>query len=116
ELMLARVGDIRKEDGVTYLRVTDAGEGRRVKTTSSRRSVPLHPAIIDAGFMQYVAKRKATDTLFADADAAAYSKRFARLLDKLGLSDPALGYHCLRHTFKDACRAAGIHEEVHDAL
>jgi hypothetical protein len=34
----------------------------------------------------------------------------------VGVSDPLKTFHSLRHSFKDACRRAGIAEEVHDAL
>ena len=32
------------------------------------------------------------------------------------VTDPRKVFHSFRHTFKDACRAAGVPEEVHDAL
>ncbi len=116
EMGQARVSDVRTEGDITYLRITDAGEGRRVKNRGSRRSVPLHPALIDAGFLDYVKKLPKDGPLFPDLVPAAYSKRVNRMIDGLGLDDPTLVFHCFRHGFKDACRAAGIPEEVHDAL
>jgi len=116
EMALARVSDIQTENGITYLRITDAGDGRSLKTKSSRRNVPLHSLLIQSGFLDYVEGLQKGGGLFPDLNTAAYTKRFARMLDKIGLDDPNLVLHSFRHTFKDACRAAGITEEVHDAL
>lgn len=46
----------------------------------------------------------------------AFSKWWARFTDDLGVTDPLKTFHSLRHCFKDACRAARLSEEVHDAL
>jgi hypothetical protein len=35
------------------LRVTNEGEGQRLKTDGSRRTIPLHPDVIAAGFLDY---------------------------------------------------------------
>jgi len=49
--------------------------------------------------------------------SGAFSKWFARFVDERGVSDPRkAGLHWLRHLFKDRCRAAGLSEELHDAL
>ncbi len=116
ELAMAGAADVKVKDGITYLHITDAGEGRRLKNRGSRREVPLHPILIELGFLDYVRARGTKGRLFPGLRPAAYTKRFARMLDKLGLKDPALVFHSFRHGFKDACRAAGISEEVHDAL
>jgi integrase len=36
--------------------------------------------------------------------------------DAIGITDARKVFHSFRHTFKCACRRAGISEEVHDAL
>lgn len=116
EMALAHVFDVRQEGDIWYLRITDAGEGRSVKTKESRRSVPLHPKLIELGLLRYVANQKRTGRLFPGLNPAAYSKRFNRMVDSLGITDSSVVFHSFRHGFKDACRAAGISEEVHDAL
>jgi integrase len=116
ELALALVSDVRQEDGIWYLRITDAGEGRSVKTDGSRRSVPLHPVLIERGLLDYVESLDPDGRLFPNLKVPPYSKRFNRMVDDLGITDPAAVFHSFRHGFKDACRAAGVSEEVHDAL
>lgn len=117
EIALATTTDVREENGIAYLQITDVGEGRSIKNESSLRNVPVHPTLIKLGFLEYVRKRPKGAPLFPDlTNAAAYSKRFGRLLDDIGLDDPALVFHSFRHGFKDACRNAGLSEETHDAL
>jgi integrase len=47
---------------------------------------------------------------------AAYSKRFGRLIRRLGIVYKGKVYHSFRHLFKEECRNAGIPEEAHDTL
>ncbi len=57
ELAQLAVADVRDEDGIHYLVITDEGDGK-VKTASSRRSVPLHRDVLSLGFLDYVKARK----------------------------------------------------------
>lgn len=110
------------------MRITDEGEGQQLKTESSRRIIPLHPQLINAGLLRYAAlvRDDRHDWLFpqlvADHDGrrgANFGKWFQRYLRNksgLGISDPAVVFHSFRHTFKTRCRAASIEEEVSDAL
>lgn len=117
ELATARVADIRREEGITFIGITDAGEGRSIKNKGSIRSVPIHPTLAELGFLEYAKKLPKDGLLFPDAsNAQAYSKRFGRMLDKEGLTDRTLVFHSFRHSFKDACRDSGLYEETHDAL
>ena len=46
-----------------------------------------------------------------------FSKRFGRHLRvRLKITDTRKTFHCFRHTFKDACRAAGIENVISDAI
>jgi hypothetical protein len=44
------------------------------------------------------------------------AKWFRRYLEELGMIDKRKGLHSLGHNFKDALRAAGIAEDLNDAL
>lgn len=96
-----------------------------MKTRSSERPVPLHPELIRLGFLRFAADRRAAGAawLFGELRAspdgsrsAAWSKWRGRYLNGIGLSDPRLVFHSWRHSFKTACRAASIPEDVHDSL
>jgi integrase len=56
ELLWLERKDVRITQGIPYINIqagTESGDARRVKTYSSIRIVPLHPAIIDEGFLDY---------------------------------------------------------------
>lgn len=110
------------------MRVTDEGEGQRVKTQGSRRTIPLHPALVRTGFLDYVehvgeaGHEWVFPELVPDHDGRRggnFGKWFARYLRApkgVGIKDPRLVFHSFRHTFKTLCREAGLSEEIHDAL
>jgi hypothetical protein len=45
-----------------------------------------------------------------------FSKWWTRYRRGLGIVDPRKPFHAWRHGFKEACRVAGVQEEVHDAI
>jgi integrase len=45
-----------------------------------------------------------------------FSKWFGRYKRDLGIHNPSSVFHSFRHGFKDALRAAGVNEDVNDAL
>lgn len=119
ELLQLEVDDVVEEDGVPAIWVRD-GEGKRLKTPGARRIVPLHPAIVDAGFLDHVEAMRAggQQRVFPDCRmgedgyySSPYSKWFARLLRQVGAKTQKHGFHSFRHTFADACREAGVPNE-----
>lgn len=130
ELGQLLVGDVLKDPVAGYyLNIIDEpdGESRKtVKTAGSRRKVPLHPELVKAGFIRYrdhIAK-SGSERLFPELKpdrhghaTGNWSKWFGRYLrGTIGITDPRKVFHSFRHTFKDACRDAGLPEDVHDAL
>lgn len=131
---LEEIAQLRLEDIVLdpefgpLMRVTDEGEGQRVKTEGSRRTIPLHPALVKTGFLDYVEQvgeaghEWVFPELVPDHDGRRggnFGKWFARYLrsaDGVGISDPRVVFHSFRHTFITMCREAGLSEEIHDAL
>jgi integrase len=113
ELGQLRVTDVREEDGVLYLAI-EPGDGKRVKTKSSRRRVPLHPELIKLGFLDFKAKQEKAGEirLFPELKGtrfsltAAWSKYWSRHVRSLGITDPRKVFHSFRHGWKDAARAA----------
>lgn len=129
ELCQLRVDDIYRDPRHgPLIRISDEGEGQRVKTTSSRRIVPVHPDLIAAGFLAYrddLADDR-QEWLFPDlvpdhdgrrgGNFGKWWSRYQRSATGCNLKDRQLVFHCFRHTFKSLARAANIAEEVHDAL
>lgn len=125
ELGQLTLADVKEEDGIAFLDINDLADGQSLKTKGSRRRVPLHPKVIEAGFLAYVAalRKRGETRVFPDLlrnprgkTTAAWSKWWGRYTAKIGIIDPRKVFHSFRHAFKDACRAAGIEEAIHDAL
>lgn len=118
--------DVFEEGGVWAMRITDEGEGQKVKNAASFRTVPLHSAVIAAGFHTFAAGRPKEEFLFQEAarwggklspmrpDARgrlteSYGKRFSRQLrEKLKITDKRLTFHSTRHTWEDTAEDADI--------
>jgi integrase len=129
ELAQLAVADVRPSgEGAWHLSIlaaSDEDDGvRGVKTEGSRRLIPLHPDLVDRGFVAYVASMPASGPLFPLLKpdpkgyfGANFGKRWAAYLrDTVGLNSTASPAHGFRHTFKTLCRDVGIPEDVHDAI
>jgi integrase len=133
ELVQLHVADIHLDGPVPYINISeDGGELRgsglekSVKSDAGVRKVPIHPDVMALGFAAFVAKAlkdKRNKRLFwevafgADGQASTvFSKWFARLMDKAGLSDPSLVFHSFRHTAEDAFRNASAQQYVIDRI
>ncbi len=127
EIAQLRLGDIRTGGaGIAFIDFNDDGDDQNLKTASSARSVPIHRDLIAAGLLDYVAERaknaQAEDPLWAEftspvgPKAKLWSKWFGRYLSEYAVDSPSKTFHSFRHTFKRACREAGISEEVHHAF
>lgn len=127
EICQLLVSDVIEVGGVTAFDIRPSKRaGKSVKTKAGHRQVPVHPVLMQLGFAAYFeAQKQAGQTrLFPDlsdksetgSGSEKLSKWFARLLDSLGLSDPALTFHSLRHTFADALREAEATTEAMERI
>jgi integrase len=123
------VADIKEEDGIPFFHVRDEVEGQSLKSAAGRRKVPIHPEVIDAGFLKFVAELRAQgrERLFEELqpDKSGY---FSRLPSKFlnGLlrrikdndaDDPGkLNWHSSRHTVITRLRAGGVRQDVSEEL
>jgi len=48
------VNDILEENGIHYMRVDKLNPHQKLKNRSSKRRVPIHPLLIELGFLKYV--------------------------------------------------------------
>ena len=111
-------------NGISYFDLKeDTQRDRQLKTTRSTRKVPIHKALICAGFIEYVAdkqKKPNVTFLFPDVDSADYSdkytKQFSRLLVSTEVKTPKKTFHSFRHNFQDACREANVPPEIRETL
>ena len=117
-----RVDDIVKEGNV-WMIIIDETQGKRVKTTSSIRKVPVHPTLIKSlGFLDYVeiVKSKGFDRIFPELtkDRDGYSSKISRHYNQNFL--PSIGVwkkqvkvlYSTRHTFINRCYNKGVDRDV----
>lgn len=126
EMAQLRGEDVIVQDGIYALRIT--AEAGSLKNLGSERVIPVHPALIEAGFLTFAGSRKGP--LFfnptrrkADAKKPPHkivAKNVAAWVQGLGLEvgrahrkDPS---HAWRHRFKTLARAARINDSVADAI
>lgn len=116
------VSDIEQdaESGVWCLAIRP-GDGKSLKTASSRRKVPLHDDLLALGFLAYKDSAPADGRLFPklkphkDGFGHAVGKAWSDYLDEeVRLQTTAKPAHGFRHAFKTLCREVGIPKEVHD--
>jgi integrase len=116
--------DVVKIEGVWAIRITpDAGSVK----TGKARIVPVHPHLIEMGFVE-VARELGARPIFydpargrdgskANPHAKKVGERLAAWVRALGVNDPKLQpTHGWRHHFKTRCRLAGVSQAAMDAL
>lgn len=126
EVIQLRKQDIRVDSKTKrrYLLITtDAG---RLKTENAHRKVPIHMALIDEGFLEYV--EASGSRLFEGVNAETFTKWFSEFRESLGIEKyddfkKRRVFHSFRHTFITKSRAADNqvdkvqqvvgHEKVH---
>ena len=120
ELCQLRVDDLIEQQGIQCIRIDDSREGQNLKNSSSRRVLPLHPALIDLGLLLHVESVRTTgaDRLFPELEAVrgklghAPSKWFGRYRTKQGITDSRKTFHSFRHTLIDDLRDAGVQDSL----
>jgi integrase len=127
EICGANVADVYEFGGVWCLdiRLDNRGKDGSLKNLGSERKVPLHPAVIEEGFLRYVGRLPKDGPLFPNLTPDRYgrrggsgSKRLCRWIRvKLGMNNARKApNHAWRHRFKSVSRRAGIDEEYHEPL
>jgi integrase len=129
-------GDLPIDQGgrdrdLPMLRITDEGDvdqdaPRSLKNEDSRRDVPIHPALVAEGFLDYARGLPTGSPLFPDAKpdkvfglwSTNAGKKISRWLKQdLNIRDERLSpNHSWRHYFIEACRRVGMNQEVRSAL
>jgi len=118
ELGLTTKEDIKNERGVDYIDLTTREE---TKTETSKRRIPIHPELIELGFMEFVKGIK-SGRLFPevtsnqDKETASWSQWWGRYARKHGGFDSTKVFHSFRHAAKDGFREGDVAPDLRDAL
>lgn len=118
EICQLRPSDITIAAGIQVLRITD--EVGSLKNKFSKRDIPIHPEC--RGIVAYAAARANESWLFsqfskAKDKAAIFQSWASSFLDKtVGITDPDLTMHGLRHTWRTIAREIDMPEAVSRAI
>ena len=127
EVSQLRGEDIRCESGIWFMHFRP--EAGSLKNLGSERKVPLHPHVLEAGFLDFVERRE-KGPLFFDLtrrqpgakkpQPKIVAKNVARWVHTLGI-EVGLKFrkapnHAWRHLFRTLARDVGIEESVTDAI
>lgn len=116
-----------EEQKAWVIRIAENSErGQWVKNEGSERRVPVHPDVIDLGFIEFAesAKRENRTRIFPGIKPNSvgelmgnWSKWFGRYRrSECGVGGKDTPFHAFRHTFKHYMRLASVPNEVHNEL
>jgi integrase len=121
EVCQLRREDVLQHDGIWCLRF--AAEAGSLKNANSERVVPLHPILLEQGFLDFVEKT-AVGPIFAELTPDRFGNRggngtklLGRWIRSLGLTDPRIApNHSWRRRFKTLGRRYDLAPDIVNAL
>ncbi|KQU92014.1 hypothetical protein ASD12_03470 [Mesorhizobium sp. Root102] len=129
----ARIGEIAqlwgssigREDGIDVMRIMPAPDGGSLKNEGSERTVPIHSAVVAAGFLEFV-KQRGDGPLFYRRSSGKPAKthaskgvtnHLASWIREQGFVDPRKApNHALRHWWKSQAVEAEVQDSVADHI
>jgi intergrase/recombinase len=134
----ARVGEvaqlwgkrIKKLEGVYVMQIAPAEDGGSLKNEGSERTVPIHPAILERGFLDFVFSKGEGPLFYGNGRKNAAkpapgrrhaskgpTNRLAAWIREQGFTDERKSpTHAFRHWFKSKCQDRGVPDSVADAI
>lgn len=121
EICQLRAEDIRTIQGIPCM--VFAAEAGSLKNANSERAVPLHPCLIEEGFLAFAAKTK-EGPLFIDLEPDRFGSRggngtkvLSRWIRSIGIDDKRLApNHSWRHRLKTLARRHSLASDSVDAI
>jgi integrase len=106
EICQLYLDDIQEIDGVAAISINDDLD-KKLKNKASRRIIPIHPKLIDLGFLEYVGtlRQKGCRRVFPelprgrDGYGQKASRWFGLYRKTCGVTDPKKVFHSYRHTY-----------------
>ncbi|MGR0482048.1 MAG: tyrosine-type recombinase/integrase [Candidatus Electronema sp. V4] len=117
ELAQLRLKDIKNDNGIYYIDITDSEE-TTVKNSASRRHLVIHPNLIRIGFIQYIEWLNGKNEKFLfpeisndERKGIPVSRWFSRLLDDCKICENdkkgKIGFHSFRNNISDQFKQKG---------
>ena len=120
EICQLHLDDVRMVDGLPCFDINDGGE-RNVKTNSSKRIVPIHPALISDGLLEYVDGLREREAVQLWENIRPdklgdwgkwFGNWYGRFNRKFVTDDPLKVFHSFRHTVADTLKQKGVAEGI----
>ena len=125
EICQLNTKDIVSNKGIPCISINSDDKDKSVKNKPSERIIPIHPQIIELGFLNFVdfQRKSKQKKLFSELSQSArgkYSRAgqgwFARYLDKLGITGADKVFHSFRYTFETKAIEVKIPAEYQNAI
>lgn len=125
EFAQLELSDLIVHDGIHCFDINDEGQ-KQLKNEQSKRRVPVHPKLIDLGFLDYVEQARCDSriSMFPELEPAGpdnkkgyyFTKWWTRYRQSIGIYEKGLDYHSFRHGVTTKLYAAGVEEVLVDEL
>ncbi|CAA2100544.1 Tyrosine recombinase XerC [Methylobacterium bullatum] len=126
ELAQAWGNQVREIDGIAVLEIRPSPDGGTLKNEGSERVIPLHPILVEAGFVEFARKCGARPMFYGKParpgsqgqhPSKGTSNHLATWIREQGFTDPRKApSHASRHWFKSTASRVGIPDSIADAL
>ena len=102
-MRLKEITQLRKEDIITINNIScisiNTNEDKTTKTIKSIRTIPIHPKLIELGFLKYVKSKENNLFNINNKDFSSYYRKNYK-----NLINPSKTFYSLRHSFIDALK------------
>ena len=128
EICQLRLDNVFTVGGIPCLEITDEGdENARLKTASSKRTIPLHPVLLRLDFLGFVlecrknirSRRSGANRLWPMLEFKAgygyahdFQKFFGRFNRRYVTEDEKKVFHSFRHSFTNNLKQQGVQESM----
>jgi integrase len=124
EIVQLATADVKDEAGILFFDITTEGdEGKRLKTASSKRRVPVPAVLMNLGFGEVLKRADPKRRLFEEVEIGetgfpshAYSKWWGRYARVVGFQEERTAFHSFRHNFADGLTAASVSDAIGKAI
>tara|TARA_B100000745_G_scaffold199563_1_gene131609 strand:- start:64 stop:1398 length:1335 start_codon:yes stop_codon:yes gene_type:complete len=119
EICQLDVSDIQEHEGIWVINLTGDSRDKSIKTHAGNRLVPLHPKLLEFGFLNYVEQIRNDNhqKLFPNLKkrrstgyGTMISHWFTKYLKKLGIKKKGKNFHSFRHTVVNRLTTKQVYE------
>ena len=119
EICQLDITDIEKQGSIWVMKLQADGKDKSIKTQAGNRIIPLHPKLLELGFIDYVIhiRQSKKSKLFPQLKwrsstgfGTKISRWFARYLKRLGIKQRGKNFHSFRHTVVNKLTTAQVYQ------